>query len=266
PSTIKTWEDYYLAGQTIFEATGVPLWQQATALNDARLFETLMWQRGVGYVDADGNVVLDQASETQEILEFMARIWDTGLAADSQPWTEGWYAEMNEGQVATVPGAVWMGTFLKSFIAPDTGGMWGVFPLPTWDGSARTANDGGSSLAILETSEQKDAAWAYIEFHLGRPEQQVEMYRASDIFPSLETAYDDPFFSEPDPYFDGQEVRSLFAEIVTEIPSAYVYSADYQEMNSLMQTELQKFAIGEQSAEEALANAASAIRERTGRS
>jgi ABC-type glycerol-3-phosphate transport system substrate-binding protein len=169
--------------------------------------------------------------------------------------------------VASIPGAVWMGTFLKSFIAPTTGGKWGVFRLPKWgEEPSQASNDGGSALAIFEASEQKEAAWAYVEFHLGREDSQLAMYKGTDIFPSLETTYTDPFFQEPDPYFAEQPVRSLFAEIVAEVPAAGVYTADYQEMNGLLTPEVQRYAAGEQDAAQALKNAADAIRERTGRS
>jgi O-methyltransferase involved in polyketide biosynthesis len=69
----------------------------------------------------------------------------------------------------------------------------------------------------------------------------------------------------PDPYFSDQPVRQLFAEIVNEIPAAGICTADYQEMNGLLVPEVQRFAVGDQSAEEALANAANAIRDRTQR-
>jgi ABC-type glycerol-3-phosphate transport system substrate-binding protein len=267
PASIETWEDYYQAAKTIKEETGVPMWPQPTGRNDARVFEMLLWQQGLGYIDADDNVILDEDPRIEETLEFMGRFWEEGLAAGQEWWTDPWYKALANGKVATVVEAVWMGTFLKSFIAPDAEGEWGVFLMPVWEpGDARASNDGGSALAIFEETEQKEAAWAYTRFHLGLEESQLEMYRKLDIFPSLETTYDHPFFDEPDPYFAGDEARALFAEVVTEIPEGGVYSADYQLMNELMATELQKFALGQQSAGEALSNAAETIRARTGRS
>ena len=266
PASIETWEDYYQAAKTIMEKTGVPMWPQPTGRNDARVFEMLLWQRGLGYLDADGNVILDKDPRIEETLEFMGRFWDEGLAAGQEWWTDPWYKALADGKVATIVEAVWMGTFLKSFIAPDAEGQWGVFLMPTWEsGDARASNDGGSALAIFEETEQMEAAWAYTRFHLGLKESQLEMYREKDIFPSLETTYDDAFFEEPDPYFGGDEARALFADVVTEIPEGGVYSADYQLMNELMATELQKFALGQQSAGEALANAAETIRARARR-
>jgi ABC-type glycerol-3-phosphate transport system substrate-binding protein len=266
PESIATWDDYHQAAVTIKEQAGVPMLQLATARNDGRTFEMMLWQQGLGYVDAEGKVILDTEPRVQQTLEYLGQFWTEELVADTEPWTDPWYAEMADGQVATNPAAVWLGTFLKSFIAPDAAGTWGVFPLPVWEeGGATSSNDGGSQLAIWAQSEQQEAAWAYIEFHLGREDSQLAMYRGSDLFPSLETTYSDPFFDEPDPYFGDQPVRQLFADIVSEIPEAGIYTVDYQEMNGLLVPEIQRFAIGEQSAEEALANAAGAIRDRTRR-
>lgn len=264
---IQTWEDYYQAAQVIMEETGVPMWQQATARNNARLFEILMWQRGLGYIDpADGSVILDQEAGVLEILEFMGRFWQEDLYVDAEEWTDSWYRNFAEGTVATHPGAVWMGTFFKDWMAPEAAGNWGVIRLPMWEeGGSQASNDGGSSLAVLETSTQKDAAWAYVEFHLGRTDSQLTMYLETDIFPSLETTYDDPVFNEADPYYGEQVVRQIFAEVVQEIPAAGIYNVDYQEMNSLVQEQIQRFAMGQVSAQDALATAASEIRSRTGR-
>ncbi len=266
PASLTTWDAYYQAATTIKQSGGVPMLQLARARNDGRTFETMLWQQGLGYVNAEGNVILDTEPQVQQTLEYLGRFWTEDLVADTEPWTDPWYQEMADGTVATNPAAVWLGTFLKSFIAPDAGSQWGVVRLPTWgQEGAAASNDGGSQLAIWAQSEQQEAAWAYIEFHLGREASQLAMYEETDIFPSLETTYTDPFFAEPDPYFADQPVRQLFAEVVGQIPDAGIYTADYQEMNGLLVPEIQRFAIGDQSAQEALANAANAIRDRTQR-
>lgn len=266
PTSIETWDDYYEAAKAIKTETGKPMLQNSKARNSGRLLEMLIWQRGLGYVDEQGAVILDKDPKIRETLEYLGRFWEEDLTLDNEEWTDPWYAAFADGEVATQIAAVWMGTFFKSFIAPEAEGDWGVIKLPIWEeGDAQASNDGGSQLAIFEESEQKEAAWAYVEYHLGREESQLTMYRELDIFPSLETTYDDPFFSEPDPYFGGDEARVLFAEVVAEIPSAGMYTADYQEMNAILAPEIQKFAMGQQTAEQTLANAASAIRDQTQR-
>jgi len=263
PESLGTWDDYYNAAKTIREKADVPMLQEAKAKNSGRTFETLLWQRGLGYIDADGKLILDTEPKVQETLEYLGKFWQEDLAADTESWTDPWYKAFADGKVATIPGAVWMGTFFKSFIAPDAAGKWGVVRLPAWAGEeSRASNDGGSALAVWAGTKQQDAAWAYIEYHLGRDDSQLAMYKASDIFPSLETTYSDSFFKEPDPYFGDETVRTLFAQIVKEIPKAGVYSPNYQEMNSLLTPEIQKYALGKQDAQTALKAAAKSINER----
>jgi lactose/L-arabinose transport system substrate-binding protein len=267
PASIQSWDDFYQAAKTIKQKTGSFMWQQAKARNDGRLFETLLWQRGTGYINARGDVILDKDPKVQDTLEFIGRFWTDGLAADQEPWTDPWYKAQAGGGTATVIDAVWMGTFFKSFIAPKATGNWGVSTLPVWQaGGSRASNDGGSVLAIFDQSQQKEAAWAYTQFHLGRNQSQLQIYEKTDIFPSLKSSFQDPFFQEGDPYFGDEKVRSMFADIAAKIPNAGIYSKDYQEMSNLTTPEIQKYALGQQSAQQALANAAGLIREKTHRS
>jgi lactose/L-arabinose transport system substrate-binding protein len=245
---------------------GIPIWLQSKGQNDARFFEDLLWQQGLGYVDAKGNVVLDKSPKIRSTLAFMGKMWNAGILGDQAEWTDPWYKSISDGQVATLPMAVWMGTFLKSWLAPKTAGEWGVLPLPRWTAKgADTANDGGSALAIMKSSSDQSDAWAYVQTHLGRADTQARIYQQTDLFPSLTTAWRSPFMRQPDPYYGGQKTRLLFQQLAAKVPVAHVYSSDYEQMNSLMSAELQKFALGKETAAQALSNAASSIRSRTGR-
>ncbi len=265
-NSIKTWDDYLKAARVIKSKTGAKMLPLSKARNDSRFFETLLWQQGIGYTNKDGTVILDKDARAKVALDLLAKLFKEDLTADYESWSDPWYKTMAEGEIATLPMASWMGGFLKGWIAPKTVGQWGILPLPTFSGSrARTSNDGGSHLAIAELSKNKEAAWAYIEYHLGRTESQVEMYKATDIFPSLESTYKEPIFNEADAFFGGQKARQVFAEAVKTVPNATVYTADYPEINGLVTLELQKMATGKQNAADTLKNAANLIRERTRR-
>jgi lactose/L-arabinose transport system substrate-binding protein len=266
PTSIHTWNDFYKAGLKL-KKLGIPIWLQSKAQNDARFFEDLLWQQGLGYVNAKGDVVLDKSPKILSTLEFMGKMWNAGLFGDLAEWTDPWYKAINDGKVATLPMAAWMGTFLKSWLAPKTSGDWGVVPLPSWTPhGAQTANDGGSSLAIMKSSSNAAAAWQYVQWHLGRADVQAHTYQQTDLFPSLESAWRSPYMRQPDPYYGGQKDRLLFEQLARKIPVAHVYSSDYEQMDSLMSAELQKYALGKETAQQALKNAANAIRSRTGRS
>ncbi|MGI8747343.1 MAG: extracellular solute-binding protein, partial [Deinococcus sp.] len=236
------------------------------AKNDARLFETLMWQRGSGYIDARGAVTLDKDPRAANALNLLNTLYKNNVSADIESWTDSWYKAIADGKVATLPMAGWMGGFLKGWIAPKTAGKWGVLPLPTFPRSiSRTSNDGGSQLAIWSGSKNKEAAWAYIQFHLAQPASALQLYKATDFFPALTSVYKDPYFSQGDPFFGGQNVNRVYSQLAKVIPAATVYSTDYSDMNSMTMIELQKMALGRQDVQATLSNAAQVIRSRTRR-
>jgi ABC-type glycerol-3-phosphate transport system substrate-binding protein len=158
-----------------------------------------------------------------------------------------------------------MGAFLKSWIAPGTAGLWSVAQMPAMAaGQARSSNDGGSNLVIPEQTKNLDAAWALAEWLLGRADSQVAIFKASDFFPSLTTTYTDPIFNEPDPFFANQITRQAYIAAANIIPVGYVYGPHYSLMNGYVSTAIQKVATGAVSAQDALKEAASAIRNDTG--
>jgi len=265
---VATWDDYFNVCETIMEKTGSACFSNNKANNYGRLYEMILWQQGLGYFNAEGQVTVD-SPENIATLETMKRFWDADLTSDQLEWTDGWYAEMaaetDAKPIATLIEAAWMGAFLKGWIAPGTEGKWGVALMPAMEeGQVRAANDGGSAFVIPEQSQNKAAAWALTEFLFGRVENQVAMFQSSDFFPSLEAAYTDAVFSEPDPFFADQPVRPTYVEVVKVVPIAYVYGPNYPEMNGFVATAIQKVATGQASAADALKEAADAIRAQTG--
>jgi lactose/L-arabinose transport system substrate-binding protein len=267
-NAVATWDDYFNVCKTIKEKTGSACFSNNKANNYGRLYEMMLWQQGLGYYNDEGQVTVD-SPENVATLETMKKFWDADLTSDQLEWTDGWYAELAADTaakpIATLVEAAWMGAFLKGWIAPGTEGKWGVALMPAMkEGQVRAANDGGSAFVIPEQSQNKEAAWALTEFLFGRVENQVAMFKSSDFFPSLEAAYTDPVFSEPDPFFADQAVRPMYVDVVKEVPIAHVYGPYYPEMNGFVATAIQKVATGQMSPADALKEAADAIRAQTG--
>lgn len=263
---VATWEKYLETCTIIKEKTGKNCFAFSRANNDARIFETALWQQGLGYFDKDGKITVDSAQNVAT-LEELGKFWNPMIVSEEQPWTDPWYAELNspDEPVATIVEASWMGIFLKTWIAGGTAGKWGVAEMPAFaDGQVRAANDGGSTLAISAQSQNPEAAWAFIEYMLGRKNSQLRMFAYTDFLPSLETTYDDALFYEPDTFFGSENTRQLYLKVAKEIPAAYIYGPNYQLMNGFVQTAIQEFATGKSSAADALKAAAERIRAETG--
>jgi ABC-type glycerol-3-phosphate transport system substrate-binding protein len=262
---VATWDDYFNTCQTIKEKTGDYCFSHNKANNNARLFEIALWEQGLGYYNVDTGELTVSSDENVKTLEMLGRFWDADLTSDTQAWTDPWYAELgqtDEGKpVATIIEASWMEGLLKGWIAPGTAGKWGVAEMPsmTPDG-LRTANDGGSGFIIPSQTQNPEAAWAFVEFILGRKESQVKMFAASGLIPSLETTYDDPIFQEGDPFLAGQVARAIYVEKVKQIPRAGIYGPDYRMMNEVAFQGIQKYATGEMEARQALKEAEEEIR------
>jgi ABC-type glycerol-3-phosphate transport system substrate-binding protein len=93
----------------------------------------------------------------------------------------------------------------------------------------------------------------------------VKGYAYSDYFPALTSTYNDPLFTEPDPYFGDQVTREIYADVAENVPYAYMYDSEYYNtVAGALSTAIQNFALGNMGAEEALQEAADAVRLETG--
>ncbi len=261
---VSTWDGYLEVCRTIKEETERNCFAHSRANNDARLFEIALWQQGLGYYNDAGEIIVD-SPENIATLEKLGEFWEAEVTSEEQPWTDPWYAELSsvDEPVATIVEASWLGVFLKTWIAGDTtSGRWGVAYMPAMEeGQPRASNDGGSTLAITEQSQNKGAAWAFIEFMLVREESQLAQFEYSDFLPALETTYGDDIFSQPDEFFSGQTPRQIYLDVAKMIPTAYIYGPNYALMHGHVATAIQKYATGQMSAEEALTEAAETIRQ-----
>lgn len=262
---IATWDDYFAACQTIKEKTGVYCFAHNKANNYGRLYEMALWEQGLGYYDLDTGEITVANPANVATLEMLGQFWDAGLTSDNLEWTDPWYQEfgtvaVEDGPIASLVEAAWMEVFLKGWIAPGTAGLWGVAEMPSVKaGGIRAANDGGSVFVIPAKAPNPEAAWAFVEFSLGREESQLKLFEVSGFIPSLETTYDDELFKASNDFFAGQNTFGIYADVVERIPSAGIYGPNYDMMNAAVSNAIQRYATGGISAEEALQKAADEI-------
>jgi ABC-type glycerol-3-phosphate transport system substrate-binding protein len=98
-----------------------------------------------------------------------------------------------------------------------------MMPLPRFDpADARTSTWGGTMIGIPRHAKDPDASWKLIEF-LYLSDAGVDARVAqSTILPPLPEHFDRPEYQQPDPYFGGQKVDALYAELAEEIPPRYM--------------------------------------------
>jgi multiple sugar transport system substrate-binding protein len=221
---LSTWQDYIDAGKKVNDPANNIFW-----IDNAPQIPYIYYAHK-NFFDGDYNVAINNP-KTLQVLQYAKQARQLGLDAKATPWTEEWYSMLGNGQIATVIAGCWFGGFLKSWIDPDGAGNWGVIPIP----EDPLQNWGGSFLAITEQSQNKEAAWAFIEYAMATPNAQNQMFVAVDYFPAYTPAWDNPLYEEGDLYFGGQKTRALWTQIATspgDIFTSPMDSAAEQAFNS----------------------------------
>jgi ABC-type glycerol-3-phosphate transport system substrate-binding protein len=268
---LSTWDKYLETCTVIKEKTGLLCFALNKANNYGDVFFNMLWEQDLDLYSDDGKVLVD-GPEYIATLEKLGQFWQNDLVADELEWTDNWYALLKAPMddpavkpVATIPIAAWMGNFLKTWVAPDQAGNYGVALMPAYtEGGVRAANQGGSAGFIPAASSNPEAAWAFLEFMLLRPDNHIKLFEYTDYFPAWEEVYGDPLFEQPDDYFGGEATRALYADVAKEIPVANHYGPFSAAIRGAVATAIQKYAMGDLSAEAALQEAANNIRTETG--
>jgi lactose/L-arabinose transport system substrate-binding protein len=213
PASIKTWDDFIAAGKKIAEANPGVVMTQGDLAGDSEWFRMLANEQGCGYFSLDGQSITISQPACVMAMEKVKAMVDAGVIG-SADWG-GKIAANNAGTVATQMYGGWYEGTVRSE-SPDLSGKWGVYQMPslTADGP-RAANLGGSSLAIANASDNKEAAWAYVNYALGTVDGQVTMLKAFGLVPSLMSSLEDPYVKEGQPYWGGQAV---WVDILSTLP------------------------------------------------
>jgi len=214
PATIKTWDDFIAAGKKISEANPGVVMAQADFNGDSEWFRMISNEQGCGYFSLDGQSITINQPACVATLEKVKEMKDAGTLTAGN-WDEKIQAN-TAGTVASQMYGGWYEGTIRS-TSPDLSGKWGVYQMPslTADGP-RAANLGGSSLAITSVSQNKEAAWAYVNYTLGTNEGQVTMLKSFGLVPSLLSALEDPYVAEQQPYWGGQAV---WTDILATLPA-----------------------------------------------
>jgi multiple sugar transport system substrate-binding protein len=196
------------------------------------------WQAGGEIVDADNNFTLDGEACVSS-LTFYDSFFENGLAqpAVSDVPVEGQFADGSVGAFISGP---WMVNIVTDAGAdPET---WTVAHQPTE--TAGTSFVGGSNIAVLEQADNKDAAWAFIEF-LSRPETQVTWYETVSDLPAVLSAWEDPAFGD-DPLLSAFGEQLEDAKAPPAIPK-------WEEVASAIDGQIEQVTQGDTSPEDACA-------------
>lgn len=219
PAGIKTWDDFIAAGEKIAEANPGVVMTQGNLNGDSEWFNMIANEQGCGYFSDDGQSITINQPGCVAALETLKSMTDAGVLTAAN-WDEK-LQSIKAGAVASQVYGGWYEGSIRSS-APELSGKWGVYTMPSLTADGRhAANLGGSALAIPASSDNKEAAWAYLAYTLGTNEGQVTMLKDYGLVPSLMSALEDPYVSEGLEYWGGQAIwQDILATLPAIVPSS----------------------------------------------
>lgn len=202
-----------------------------------------------GYTyDKDGNFLLN-SPECVKALEKWCEIYKDGyVPEDSVNWG---FVEMVDNFTGGLTGTLSNDSEVaKSCEEKMDSSEWGILPMPVSSTDGKLYNTAGSpySYTIAKSSEHPDEALDLIDF-LVRPDNNIEYCKIGGLIPIKNAVGDDETYGEDGPYavFIDQLNDPDFA--VPPMYGPFNYTDLHQDM---FHTELQKYLLGQQSAQDVL--------------
>ncbi len=228
----KTWDEYYEAAKKV-RALGDDYYI-SNASGDIFLILSMIWQAGGTPFSADGaNVKIDFSDEnTQNVLAFWQKMIDEDLITnDITNWSDDWNRALNDGTLATQVIGGWMTANLPPR-APDAAGNFRVAAMPQWnEGENYSAENGGSTLAILEASEKKEAAFKFVEYitHGDGVQPRVD---SNATVPNLSILENEEYLAATDDYYGGQQVNQVIADAAANVRTGWQFPPFFEWMRN----------------------------------
>lgn len=260
--TPVTWEDYYEAAK-IVRASGKGYITNAS-FSDGGWNVAMLWQAGWAPFEIDGqNIKLSIYDDAaKKFAAYWQRLVDEDLISTTGEWTPEWYAAFNDGTTASWVTASWGPLFLAG-VAEDSAGKWRVTQMPQWDaGQTVSSNWGGSTIAVLETSEHKEAATAFVQWLLaGEGADMISEIEPNFFSFKNEILSSDTFLNREFDFLGGQMANKVFVESSEYVDTSFKWSPFQDYLHSVLGAEMAKAATGEQTFEDAFLEAESQLKD-----
>lgn len=186
-----TWDDLKAMAKAM-QAQGGAEWGISLGTKNSQEYLPFVWSNGGDVLTEDGSFGLDSA-QAVEALTFYDSFFEEGLTPKSVP--EGF--DVTPAFVSGTHPMFFSGPWHVGLITEAGGaeieGKWAVVPIPKK--TSATSFVGGSNLVVFKDSQNKDAAWAFVQF-MADPANQVAWYGEATVLPAVQSAWDDPALAD----------------------------------------------------------------------
>lgn len=217
-----TWDEYIATAQQLTAAD--PTKKITNDTGDPGFATSMIWQAGGQPFQADGtDVTIDLADEgSQKWADTWNQLVQGDLLSDASSWSDEWFKGLGDGSIATLVIGAWMPGNLESSV-PDASGDWRVAPMPTYDGTPVSAENGGGGQAVTKQSQNPALAAAFLKW-LNNDDESITIFAESGGFPSTTAQLEsDEFLNAESEYFGGQKINEVLVQAAKDVQEGWQY-------------------------------------------
>ncbi|MCX6361916.1 MAG: extracellular solute-binding protein [Armatimonadetes bacterium] len=218
-SKIETWDDFVAAGRRVTIPNKRYMLEMPDT--DASRLEMCLFQRGGGYFDQQGRCRFDDEVGVQTMLWYVPLVAGPRRIGGDLGGGQILTKAIEDGYLLFLAAPDWR-TRSFEMDAPRVSGKMALMPLPAVKrGGPRTSTWGGTMLGITRRSPHPDLAWEFARHLYLNPAELAERFRGTNIIPALRSAWRQPAFSEPRPYWSNQRLGDSYALLAPQTPYQY---------------------------------------------
>lgn len=247
-----TWDEYLDAARALQEADP-DLYIAQFSPNETGHWIQAVWQNGGTWngIEDDAWTVNVADEQSQEVAELWQTLLDEDLFLTVEMWTPEYWAEVNDGRIATINYAAWFPVLLEESAA-STSGNWRVAPTPNFEGQDSAGESGGSVNVVPTGTEHVEEAVAFIEWLNTSADGLDHLISNGGIFPAAVDGLEHPALLTEREFFGGQVVNEVFADAALKVPATWVDGPTYDLIQDRLQDQFARVANGDQTFSEAL--------------
>jgi multiple sugar transport system substrate-binding protein len=236
----ETWEELTAAAKAI-QAKGGAKWGMNLGTKNAQELLPFVWSNGGDVVDDSGNFTLDDPKFV-EALTYYDSFFEDGLTPKQAPEGFDITPAFVSGTHPMFISGPWHLGLLDEAGGADFKDKWEVSPMPGKDAAPGTSFVGGSNVVVYKDSQNKDAAWAFVQY-LSQPDVQAKWYSTVTDLPAVKAGWDDAALQD-DPRVDVFRTQLDTTKAPPAIPT-------WSEISTAINDEMEKVTTGNESPEDA---------------
>jgi multiple sugar transport system substrate-binding protein len=222
----KTWDEYAADAKKLHAAN--PSEYITNDTGDPGFVTSMIWDAGGHPYTVTGKTSVNinlQDPGSKKFADTWSQLIQGGDLSPISSWSSQWNQGLSNGTIASLVTGAWMPGNLEGSVAPTGKGDWRVAPMPTWTagGAPATAENGGSSDAVLKQSKHQLAAAGFLQF-LNASTQGTKIFADAGNFPSINTILDSASFQNAAPaYFGGQQINKVLSAAAKSVIPGWSY-------------------------------------------